>query len=333
MKAEIIKAEEFGLKKKQVGNVDLAFAEKAAERKLLSKVYAKIIKKDIDVDVAIEAREFRLKAVKVKSAIASIHKTQKEFSLAYGKYCDAWKRKETEPVQQMIDGAMKIEKFQELAEQKRVTELKAKRVAELELYDKYACERNLGAFEEDEYQALFQAKKKEHEGFVEAELKAEKERIEKEVAAKLENERIRKQNQKLEKAAEKARAEQKRLAKIQEKKDEKVRKELDDLKAKQFKELADLAKVEAAKLEKVKIEQKKTADALFAKVEKELKEKADAEAKIEHDLNKGDAEKVEELIVGFLLLKEKYTFKSAKNKKMYSQVGELINKVVTHIKK
>lgn len=110
MTNEIMKASEYGLEQKQVSDVDLAFAEKVKERELLSEIYGQIIKKDINKEVAQEARELKLKAVKVKSSIASIHKTQKEFALAFGKYCDAWKRKETEPVQQMIDGLMEIEK-------------------------------------------------------------------------------------------------------------------------------------------------------------------------------------------------------------------------------
>lgn len=76
------------------------------------------------------------------------------------------------------------------------------------------------------------------------------------------------------------------------------------------------------------------------KLKKELQDKKDEDAKadkqrlldIEVEANKGDAAKVSDLKADLASLKEKYTFKSAKNKKMYSDIGELIDKVINHIK-
>ena len=90
------------------------------------------------------------------------------------------------------------------------------------------------------------------------------------------------------------------------------------------------AKIESDKLAKIEAEAKRLNDERIAK------EKAEAEAektKIETELNKGDAEKVKDLIKDFQELKEKYTFKSAKNKKMYSDVGGLIDKTTNFINK
>jgi len=64
-----------------------------------------------------------------------------------------------------------------------------------------------------------------------------------------------------------------------------------------------------------------------------LKAKEDIEAKKQSELNKGDAAKVEDLISDLQLLKSKYSFKSAKNSTMYSEVGILIGKVINHINK
>jgi len=54
---------------------------------------------------------------------------------------------------------------------------------------------------------------------------------------------------------------------------------------------------------------------------------------LEAELNKGDAAKVKDLIADLESLKTKYSFKSAKNKKMYSDVNLLIDKVINHIHK
>jgi hypothetical protein len=59
--------------------------------------------------------------------------------------------------------------------------------------------------------------------------------------------------------------------------------------------------------------------------------KAEEENRFQLELNKGDTAKVNDLITDLELLKTKYTFKSAKNKKMYADVEKLINKVVNHI--
>lgn len=83
---------------------------------------------------------------------------------------------------------------------------------------------------------------------------------------------------------------------------------------------------EKAKREKLEAE-------LKAKEEAERRAKEEKEALIEAELNKGDAAKVKDLIADLESLKTKYVFKSSKNKKMYSDVGELIGKIVSHIRK
>ena len=193
MKNEIVKinAQEFGLEQKQVISVDQAFAEKIKERELLSEIYGQLIKKDINKEVASEARAFRLKAVKTKTGIASIHQSQKEYALAYGKYCDKWKRKETEPIQQMIDGAMDIEKFEEIQERARIAELQEKRQTMLFKYESEMSIPNLGEMTTDVWTNYIAGVKLQLEVKIEAEKKAEEERIE--VEKKIEDARIEKE--------------------------------------------------------------------------------------------------------------------------------------------
>lgn len=342
MENHVIKATEYGLEENQVSNVDQAFAEKVKERELLSEIYAQVITKDINAEVAQEARDLRLKAVKVKTGIAAIHKTQKEFALAFGKYCDAWKRKETEPVQQMIDGLLEIEKFEEIQEQKRLEALQLERVKLLSPYLHDAQDRDLSSMDSDVWEAYLSTKKKEHAELLEAERKAEQERIAKEKAEAEERERIRKENEQLRKEAEererkakeeaeaRAKIEAERLAKeAQERKDreEKERKEREaheaELRAER-KKREEAEKQERLKREKLEAE-------LKAKEEAERKAKEAEEARLQAELSKGDADKVKDLISDLNSLKTKYSFKSEKNKQMYNQVSILLDKVINHI--
>lgn len=333
MKTTLIKAEEYGLNEKQVIDVNLAFSEKVKEREIISEVYNQIIQKDIDKAVSKEARELRLKAVKLKSNIANVHKTQKEYALAFGKYCDAWKRKETEPVQQIIDGLLEIEKFEEIQEQKRINELQASRVKQLSPYVEDAHMRNLATMEDDVWEVYFITKKKEYQDRIEAEKKAEEERIAKEKAEAEERERIRLENEKLRaEAEERQRIEEERLKKEaieRQEREEKERKEREEYEAKIRAEREERERIEREEREK----REKVEAELRAKEEAERKAKEKEQARIQAELNKGDADKVKDLIGDLETIKTKYSFKSEKNKKMYSDVSNLLEKVINHIKK
>lgn len=88
-----------------------------------------------------------------------------------------------------------------------------------------------------------------------------------------------------------------------------------------------------AKLKTERDERERVQKELEAKAEAERKAKEAEEARIQSELNKGDAAKVKDLIHDLETLKTKYSFKSAKNKKMYADVSVLIDKVINHIKK
>lgn len=63
----------------------------------------------------------------------------------------------------------------------------------------------------------------------------------------------------------------------------------------------------------------------------EQKNKQQEADRLQSELNKGDAAKIKDLINDLEALKTKYSFKSAKNQKKYTDVGLLIDKVVGHI--
>lgn len=143
----------------------------------------------------------------------------------------------------------------------------------------------------------------------------------------------RKENERLKKEAQ----ERERLAKIEADKRAKAEaerkaKELEAKKAQEAKEKKE-REAHEAKLRAERKEKEKLAAELRAKQEAEAKAKQEAEAKIQAELNKGDAAKVKDLIADLEALKTKYTFKSAKNKKMYKDVGGLIDKVTGFVQK
>lgn len=78
-------------------------------------------------------------------------------------------------------------------------------------------------------------------------------------------------------------------------------------------------------------ERERLAAELKAKEDAEAKRIADEAAAKEAELAKGDAQKVEDLKADLEALRTKYAFKSAKHKKLYSEVGEILNKTINHI--
>lgn len=234
-------------------------------------------------------------------------------------------------VKEKEDNLKSREDFFKIKEEKRLSKLQSDRVELLSEFVEDANERDLSKFEEDEFQALLTIKKQQHEDKLEAEKQAEIERLNKIKAEAEERQRIREENEKLKKQAEierkKAELDAKKRAEIERVRLEKEAKEKKDRERKE-KELRE-EKEKFEREERLKRE----------KLERELQEKRDAEIKAEKErealiqleLSKGDEDKLNDLINDLKSLKTKYEFKSSKNKKMYSDVRLLIDKVINHI--
>lgn len=236
-------------------------------------------------------------------------------------------------VKEKEDNLKERENYFEIQEQKRLEALQLERAEKLSPYVEDANERDLAKFADDEFEALLAMKKKEQEDRIVAEKKAEEERIAKEKAEAEEHERIRKENEKLRKEAEEhvrqAKIEADKRAKeerVRQAKAEAERKEREEKERKEREAFE--AKLKAERAEKERMQRE-----LEAKAEAERKAKEDEKARIEAELSKGDAAKVKDLIADLSGLKTKYTFKSAKNQKMYADVSSLLDKVINHIEK
>lgn len=278
MSTELTKVDpkEFGLDEVQVVTIEQAFAPKIAERDGLVKIYEQVITKELTDATCQEAGDLRRKLVKVRTGIAEIHKTQKAFFLAAGRFVDAWKNKETAPVEQMEENLEKIEKHFILIEQQRIAKLESDRAELLKQYTEI-LPMSLGLMQEDVFQAYLSAQKTAYETRIAAEQQAELDRIAREKAEEAERERIRLENEALKQAAierEKA-IEAERIE--AEKKLEAERTEA----AKKQKAIEDAARIEREK-----------AEAERAKLAAELKAKEDAEAKAKADADRIESERI-----------------------------------------
>ncbi len=337
MKAEIIKAEDYGLDETKANELTNGLKVVKDERKLLIKEFEEVSKLGITEENLPKFKELRLRIVKNRTqGINKWHKANKEFFLTGGKFVDAIKNREIVINEQMEDKLMDAEKHFENLEKERISKLQVERVVLLSEFVEDASERDLAGMENDVWESYLATKKQAHLDKIQAELDAERERQAKIKAEKEEQERIRKENTKLKAEAE----EKERLAKIEAEKrakedaerkirEEKERKERAEYESKLKAELKAKEKVEREERQK----REKLEAELKAKKEAEQKAKEEEEARLQAELNKGDNAKVKDLILNLEELKSKYSFKSSKNINMYKEVGVLIDKISAHINK
>jgi hypothetical protein len=347
-------------------------------------------KVEITKEITAKAKRLRIDIGRVRIATEKTRKEQKEEYLRAGKAIDSVANIVKWVVTDKEEKLEKIEKHYEFLEQQRIEKLQTERAEELQQYVD-AVPSDLGTMKDDVWQAYIDTKKRQYEERIEAEKKAEVERLENERIEKLrwersdairpfynffdgngidnlgkmsqeefdglmynlsakkeeydaEQERIRFENERLKKEAEEKRKADEIERKKREEEDRKrCEKEAAERKAAEEKARKEREAYEA-KLKKERDEREKIERAERAKreaVERELAERkaveerkaAEEKARIQAELNKGDSDKVKDLITDLESLKTKYQFKSEKNRKMYSDVSGLIDKVIVFINK
>lgn len=288
MELTILDPKEFGLVETQTTSIEEAFKPKRIESDTFAAQYEVIVKQELNPETFKQARELRLKLVKVRTGIADVHKTEKAFFLASGKFVDALKNKLTLPIEQMEDKLAEIEQYEIRLAKEAKEKLKTER---LDLLAPYEVDTTFVSIEEmtaEQFNGFLSTNKLAFEtkaenerlaevARIEAEKKAEEDRKAKELADKLERERIEKENAELKKQAEEKEKqlaiEHDRLAKEQAEKDR-------------------LAKIESDKQAKINADLKAKAD----KAQAELKAKEDADKlKQEQERQRIEAEEAEKL--------------------------------------
>lgn len=330
-----IDPKEFGLEEAKANQIAEQFKPMLEKMVELEKEFNEIITLPIEEkETAKKAKELRQKYVKVRTGTAEIHKTQKAFYLAGGRFVDGWKNAQLFASQGIEEKLEAIEKHAENLERERIDNLKNERA---KLLDGYGVENidvlGLGSMSESVWNNFLAGTKLAYEQKIEAEKKAEQERIEREKAEAEERKRIKEENERLKEEAE-AQAKELEIerARVEEQRkvaEEKARKEREEIEAKAAQEKAKqdaILKAERQAKEKLEAE-------LKAKDEAEAKARKEAEEKAEAELSKGDSEKIKDLISDLEALKTKYIFKSKANQKKYSDVSELLSKIISHINK
>ena len=275
-----VNPKEFGLDEVQGSNIQQAFMPKIVERESLKTMYEQLITKELSAELSSEAGTLRKQLVKVRTGISEIHKTQKAFFLAGGRFADTIKNKETLPIEQMEEKLWEIEKWAEIQEEKRIEKLTYERTEILKQYEIDASLISVGQMSEDIWTKYLSGTKLEFE--------TRKAKEAKDLADKIELERLQaeeREKQRLENIRLKAEAEEKELQlKAEREKAEAEKKAIQD------KADADKAKADAEAKKAKSIADKAIADAKAKsdKLAAKLKAKADAEAKVKADAIKAE---------------------------------------------
>ena len=130
MKIEII-ATEYGLTIEKAEKIETSFKPIIIERDGLMPVYENILKAELTPELTKQAKELRLRLVKLRTSTDRIHKDEKTFFLAAGRFVDAWKNKNVTVISEMEIRLSEIENYYINLEKSRLEQLKAERTAEL----------------------------------------------------------------------------------------------------------------------------------------------------------------------------------------------------------
>lgn len=245
----------------------------------------------VEIDEEI-ARTLRLKTVKIRTGAGDLKDSRKRIHLLKGNLEQAAYNLIATSCKLAEETFINVEKSREIAESKRKAGLRVERQTELEKYGWHNTGIDLGMFDEKTYTMLLNSVKKEYEDRIEAERKAEVERIAKEKADREERERMIAENARLQKEAEvKEKALQAERAKV-----EAERKAAEDKARKEREEAERILQAErnaaAEKLAKEQEQARKLAAELQAKNDAEIKAAKEAEAKAAAELKaKQEAEK------------------------------------------
>jgi colicin import membrane protein len=289
--------------------------------------------KEITPELVSKAKRLRIDIGKVRIETGKIKDKQKEYIKLEDRAIMGVHNILVWAVKEKEDKLKEIENHFERQILKELEELQANRVKAISPYLADAHERDLSGMDNDVWKAYFNTKKQEHLDLIAAEKKAEEERIAKAKAEEAEQKRIRKENEALRAEREAKQAADKLESEKREKIEAEARK-VQEAREKAHEKAQAILAEEVAKAKRLLQEERE-------KAEKELEEKAKAEqAKIDEAkraeqerLSKGDKGEKQALELALDKMKYTYSFKSAKNKKMYKDVGLLLDKVIDHINK
>lgn len=156
----------------------------------------------ITQDVTKRAKRLRLDIAQVRISADKAHKEAKAEIVRNGKAIDGVRNILKWAVVEKENALKEIENHFEEMERQRIEKLRAERVELLLPYDQDAHLRTLEHMQQDEFDALLEMKKRQHEEMLEAQRLAEIKRREEEEARRAEEARIKEENARLKAEAE-----------------------------------------------------------------------------------------------------------------------------------
>lgn len=175
MSEVIIDHEKFGVPDYIAKNIRDQFQPMLDTMVALEDQFNKVIQLDPeDESTSKAASELRKKYVKIRTGVDKIHKEQKAFYLAGGRFVDGWKNAHLMASQDKEERLRQIENFVENREKKRIADLHEKRCAEIMPYlQEPETHMNYGMLSDSVWDAYLKGKIKIHMEFQEAVRQAE----------------------------------------------------------------------------------------------------------------------------------------------------------------
>jgi len=300
----------FGLEKTEAQQIESVFAPMLEKMVELEKEYNEIVLlSPTEQSTILKARELRLKYVKVRTGTEKIHEKAKSYYLAGGRFVDAWRNAQKFSAIGKESELEKIEKHFELIEQEKKEKLNEDRQKQLVQFVPDITMYNLKDMSEAGFTELLNNSKIAFETRIEAEKKAEQERIKQAEKEAEEREKMKIENAKLK--AEAA-AKEKAMAKERAEQEKKL--------------VAERAKVKAEAEAKMKLEM----ELKTKKEAEEAKQKQELEAKKQAELAP-DREKLIAYAVELECL-EVPKLQSKEAKQILLEAIKIINQAITLLK-
>jgi hypothetical protein len=180
MKTDLIKINpaDYGLEESKAQQIAAQFKPMLDKMVELEREYNEVIKLPVeDAETAVKAKELRLQYVKVRTGTEKIHKEQKAFYLAGGRFVDGWKNAQLFASQGLEDNLKEIETYQERLEAERIEKIRSERWGQINQYTEIEPF-GLSTMDENTFNALLSGYKANYEAKIEAERQAELARIE-----------------------------------------------------------------------------------------------------------------------------------------------------------
>lgn len=215
--------EKEGLTGSKADMIEKAFAPMVLMLRGFESEYEAIMAKEISKESCLEARNLRLKMVKVRTGTAAIHKEQKAEFLRGGRAIDGVKNVLEFAVVDKEEKLEAREKHFENLEKERKAALKLERETELKQFDAEVEFVDLANMPEESYVKFLASAKIAQAQRIEAERIAEEERLAKEKEEAEEKAKMKAENERLKKEAEEREEAEAKLREVRSKRDAELR--------------------------------------------------------------------------------------------------------------